>query len=215
MRKEPTMTPPVGQDREQVARRGRPGYDQESLLMVCVGVFNEHGFDATSMGMLADALGITKSAIYHHVKSKDELLSLSLDRALSRLDRVMEQARQAEGTTRERFELLIRGTIRAVIEEKPHVTLLLRLRGNSPVELEAMNRRRAMTRELEARFEHAQREGGVRTDLSPRHLTRFSFGLINSLVEWYRPERDDPDQVADAAVAMLCDGILLPNGNDE
>ncbi|MEG1445629.1 TetR/AcrR family transcriptional regulator, partial [Glutamicibacter sp.] len=44
------------------AKRGRPGYDQETVLRIAVEAFNEYGYDATSMGKLADRLGISKSA---------------------------------------------------------------------------------------------------------------------------------------------------------
>ena len=64
---------------------GRPGYDLESLLSVAVTVFNERGYDGTSMEHLSQALGITKSSIYHHVDSKEDLLSMALDRALDGL----------------------------------------------------------------------------------------------------------------------------------
>ena len=58
-------------DAAPAPRRGRPGYDRETLLAVCVEVFNRHGYDATSMGTLSTHLGISKSAIYHHVASKE------------------------------------------------------------------------------------------------------------------------------------------------
>ncbi len=61
-------------DAASAPRRGRPGYDRETLLAVCVEVFNRHGYDATSMGTLSSHLGISKSAIYHHVASKEEIL---------------------------------------------------------------------------------------------------------------------------------------------
>ena len=54
-------------------RRGRPGYDRESLLAVAVAVFNERGYDGTSMEDLSKRLGIAKSAIYHHVSGKEEI----------------------------------------------------------------------------------------------------------------------------------------------
>ena len=78
--------------RAVVPRRGpgRPGYDLESLLAVAVGVFNQRGYDGTSMEDLSRRLGISKSAIYHHVVSKEELLSLALDRALDGLFEVAE-----------------------------------------------------------------------------------------------------------------------------
>ena len=40
------------------ARRGRPGYSLDSLLDVAVAVFNERGYDATSMDELATRLGV-------------------------------------------------------------------------------------------------------------------------------------------------------------
>jgi AcrR family transcriptional regulator len=60
---------PSSTETASTAKRGRPGYDQQSVLRIAVDVFNRHGYDATSMGILADNLGISKSAIYHHVPS--------------------------------------------------------------------------------------------------------------------------------------------------
>src|SRR5690349_16030360 len=62
--------------------RARQPYDLESLLAVVVDVFNELGYDGTSMEDLSRRLGISKSAIYHHVEGKEELLRIALDRAL-------------------------------------------------------------------------------------------------------------------------------------
>src|SRR5699024_472400 len=81
----------------QPARRGRPGYDRQTLVDMCVKVFNRHGYEATSMGMLATELGISKSAIYHHVKTKEEILQDALDDALDGLETVTGQAEQTVG----------------------------------------------------------------------------------------------------------------------
>jgi len=76
-------------------RRGRPGYDLESLLAVAVTVFNERGYDGTSMEDLSRRLGISKSSIYYHVDSKEDLLALALGRALDGLFRVADRSRPA------------------------------------------------------------------------------------------------------------------------
>ena len=73
-------------------RRGRPGYDQQGILDVAVAAFNQYGYDATSMGVLADRLGLSKSAIYHHFASKDEILERALDAALGALEGVLERS---------------------------------------------------------------------------------------------------------------------------
>ena len=85
-------------------RRGRPGYDQESLLAVAVKVFNERGYEATSMEELSRKLGITKSAIYHHVSSKEELLRLAMDRALDGLFAVADEAHSMDGRAIDRLD---------------------------------------------------------------------------------------------------------------
>ena len=128
------------------ARRGRPGYDRESLLRVAVEVFNERGYDGTSMDDLARRLGITKAAIYHHVAGKEELLSLALDRALGGLATVTSRARALPAPAVERLEYLVRGSVEVLEAESPYVTLLLRVRGNTDVERAALDQRRAFDR---------------------------------------------------------------------
>ena len=110
-------------------RRGRPGYDRQTLLAECVELFNRHGYEATSMGMLATHLGISKSAIYHHVESKEEILEQALGRALDALEEVLAAAERTQAPAVERLEQVIRGTVHVLVEQMPYVTLLLRLRG--------------------------------------------------------------------------------------
>ena len=74
-------------------------------------VFNRHGYEATSMGMLADELGISKSAIYHHVKTKEEILESALTEALDGLEAAMEEAEQTDGSAREQIEAVITGAV--------------------------------------------------------------------------------------------------------
>ncbi|HEY5224459.1 MAG TPA: helix-turn-helix domain-containing protein, partial [Microbacteriaceae bacterium] len=70
-------------------KRGRPGYDQRAVLEIAVAAFNEFGYDATSMGVLAKRLGLSKSAIYHHFAAKEDILELALDEALTALEAVL------------------------------------------------------------------------------------------------------------------------------
>ncbi|WP_425582942.1 TetR/AcrR family transcriptional regulator [Zhihengliuella alba] len=194
------------------AKRGRPGYDQDSVLNVAVQVFNKHGYDATSMGLLAENLGISKSAIYHHVPSKGDLLRLALDQALVPLEAISEHERARTGTAEERLEFFLRSTIRVLIERQPYVTLLLRLRGNTEIERTALERRRAVDRKVADLVVEAQREGTLREDIDPRTTTRLLFGTINSMVEWFRP--DGPagaQQVEDNAITMMLDGLHTRN----
>jgi AcrR family transcriptional regulator len=189
-------------------RRGRPGYDLESLLAVAVEVFNTRGYDGTSMEDLSRALGIAKSAIYHHVSSKEELLSLSLDRALDGLFEIADEVRATDAPAIERLELLVRGSVLVLQRELPHVTLLLRVRGNTPTEQRALDRRRAFDRFVAGLVRQSERDGDINADLNPAITAHLIFGLVNSLVEWYRPGKRLTDTaLADTVCRFAFDGL--------
>lgn len=195
-------------DAASAPRRGRPGYDRETLLAVCVEVFNRHGYDATSMGTLSSHLGISKSAIYHHVASKEEILEQALNRALDSLEAVFDRVQASDSRAVNKLELIIQGSVRVLVEQMPYVTLLLRLRGNSPVELKALERRRQLTRVVEKLVRVAQDEGDLRTDISGKSAPRLMLGMVNSIVDWYQPERSGTvDQLSDTAVKMIFSGL--------
>ena len=188
-------------------RAGRVAYDLDAVLSVAVQAFNERGYDATSMGTLAERLGTSKSAIYYHVSGKEELLRLALERALGNLERLLDEPDPAASAL-DRLERVLRGAVRVLVAELPFVTLLLRLRGNTEVEREALARRREFDHAVARLVEEAVADGALRSDVDARTATRLLFGMVNSLVEWYRPGGGlGADQLADAVVAMAFDGL--------
>ena len=188
------------------ARRGRPGYDRDQVLAVAVALFNEQGYDATSVADLAARLGLTKSALYHHFDSKEQLLALALDEALDGLEGVLDQP--AAGDPAQRLAAVLHGAVRVLVDKLPYVTLLLRVRGNSEVERAALERRRAFDHRVTALVVEAQSAGQVRTDVDGAVATRLVFGMVNSLVEWYRPGGPvDGEQLAHDVVAVALDGM--------
>ena len=193
-------------------RRGRPGYDQETVLRRAIELFNEQGYDGTSMGDLARELGFTKSAIYHHVPSKTHLLSLALDEALDGLTQVIEEASSgAPGRTAyERLRQAVHKSVEVLVEHQPAVTLLLRVRGNSEVELAALRRRREIDARLAALVKEAIDEGSLRTDVAPALVSRLLFGMVNSLVEWHRAGGGvDGVQLSEAITTIAFDGLAI------
>jgi AcrR family transcriptional regulator len=187
-------------------RRGRPGYDIESLLTVAVEVFNERGYDGTSMEDLSQRLGISKSAIYHHVQSKDELLRMAIDRALDGLFNVLDETRRLDAPAIAKLEHLVRGSVVVLQQQLPYVTLLLRIRGNTEVERSALTRRRQFDRYVAGLVRQAEADGDVRPDVDPNVTARLLFGMVNSLTEWYRPAHSD---LADAVCAIAFDGLRV------
>jgi AcrR family transcriptional regulator len=191
----------------RAGRPGRPGHDLESILGAAVTLFNERGYDATSMEDLSRALGITKSAIYHHVSSKEELLRLATGRALDGLFAVAATVEVLPGRAIDRLEYLVRGSVGVLVAELPFVTLLLRVHGNTPTERDALARRREFDQFTAELVKQAVADGDLRPDIDPTLTARLLFGLVNSVSEWYRPGREDRGAGAGISDADLADAI--------
>lgn len=200
------VNPPV--QVQPSAHRGRPGYSREDVVHAAVREFNQRGYEATSMGHVASVLGISKSALYHHISSKEEILDSAVTHAQDSLDAVVDRAMAKEIPAIEQIRELIHGAIAVLCHDQEAVTLLLRLRGNSELELRALSRRREFTRRIIPLVQSAQEAGDVRADLDIGVLTRLMFGLINSVIEWYEPGgRLSPEEISRHAVELVFNGI--------
>ena len=186
----------------------RQSHDQESILRGAAGVFIQHGYEATSMGVLAESLGITKSAIYHHVPSKEYLLELALDRAMSSLEAILKDPLASTGPAVDRLMFLLRSAVGVLTDQLPFVTLLLRVRGNTALERRALERRRAFNQVVADLVDEAGRDGTIRTDIDARTTTRLLFGMIGSIVDWYRTDGPvSAEDVAHDVVAVAFGGV--------
>lgn len=195
-------------------RRGRPGHDRDDVIRAGVQLFNEQGYDASSVSDLTTRLGVTKSALYHHVDSKAQILEIALDDALGGLEDAL-QAALRHPTAAERLTAIVDGAVRVLTERQPQVTLLLRLRGNSDIELAALERRRRFDHTVTGLVREAQSEGLVRADLDAGVATRLIFGMINSVVEWYRPDGPvDPELLGAEIRTVALEGLRPRQSGD-
>ena len=207
------MTTETAPESNAEARRGRPGYDRDGILAVAVEAFIEFGYDATSIAVLAERLGVSKSALYHHFASKEQILDRALGVALDGLESVLLESRATDGsapdrTAADRLASVLRGAVLVLVDRLPYVTLLLRVRGNTDVERRALARRRTFDRSVTQLVVDARDEGSLRADIDPRVAERLLFGMINSIVEWYRPEGpEDADRLADDVIAVAFGGL--------
>ncbi len=187
----------------------RRPYDIDSLTDVALRVFAERGYDGATMDDVARAAGITKASIYHHVTGKEALLERGLRRALDALFSVLEEPESRNGSPIERVRYVVGRVAQITFDLLPEVSVLFRVRGNSNVEREVIERRRKFDRIVAGLLLEGQRDGSMRGDVDPAVATRLIFGMSNSVVEWYRPGgRASQAELADAIVALVFDGVM-------
>ena len=189
---EPVATPSRSHQAEPIVavpRRGRPGYDRDGLLRVAVEVFNERGYDGTSMEDLAGRLGITKSSIYHHVAGQGRAAPArgrpGAGRAVRGHRRARGQHRPGHRPARARGAAQRRGAGRRAAVRDAAAAGARQHGGGAGRAAPPARASTGWSSELVAEAEAA---GDVRPDVDPALASRLLFGLVNSLTEWYRPD---------------------------
>ena len=186
----------------------RKPYNMDAIVDVAVQVFLRHGYDGASLDQVAEAAGITKASIYYHAEGKEALLKHGAGRALDALFAVLEEPAALEGRPLDRFKHVVRRTIEITVKRLPEVALLLRVRGNTETERWALEQRRAFDARVAAIVREAVEQGQVRGDVDPALAARLLSGLVNSVVEWFRPGRPGAARLPDEVARAAFEGIL-------
>jgi AcrR family transcriptional regulator len=81
---------------------------QTRILAAALDLFAAHGVSGTSLQMIADEIGVTKAAVYHQFKTKEEIVIAVTDMELGKLEDALEAAEAEDDPLRARKVLLTR-----------------------------------------------------------------------------------------------------------
>jgi AcrR family transcriptional regulator len=90
---------------------------RQAALTTARRLFAEHGFDATSLQMIADAMGVTKANVYYYFRTKLEILEALLDVSITAFDTLLDQA-EAITDRQARLEFLVDGFVDQVVANR-------------------------------------------------------------------------------------------------
>lgn len=96
---------------------------QTRILVAALELFAEHGVSGTSLQMIADAVGVTKAAVYRQFKTKNEIVIAVTEMQLARLEDALEAAEAENDRTRAR-ELLLNRVVDIAVEQRRMVSLV-------------------------------------------------------------------------------------------
>ena len=99
------------------------GHTRDRLTAAAVELFPRHSFAGTSLQMIADELGFTKAAIYHHFRTRDQLLLAVLEPLFAELTAVVEDAQNAR-TVRGRADRMLTGYTALAVRHRALVAVL-------------------------------------------------------------------------------------------
>ena len=100
-----------------------PTATRQRLIDAATALFIRHSFAGTSLQMIADELGFTKAAIYHHFRTREQLLSAVLEPIISELRTVVEDAETLRGV-HARAERMLTGYARVAVDNPALISVL-------------------------------------------------------------------------------------------
>ena len=174
-------------------------------------IISEKGFDATSMGDIANAVDLTKGGLYYYIKGKKALLFAIMDFAMNRLEaEVLEPARKEEDPE-QRLEILLSGHVDLVIEDDAAMTILV-------YEEEGLDeshrgkirqRKRAYASFLRDTITAVLDKYGRSSKIDSAVAAYSVLGMAHWVVRWYRPEgRLSREEVVDQVTALILHGLI-------
>jgi AcrR family transcriptional regulator len=178
---------------------------RQEILRTAARLFQQRGYDATSMNDVAAALKLSKGGLYHHFQSKDEILFEIMNHAMDiTQERVINPVRGI-ASAEDRLRALIRLHIEVVLSPRDREITVM-LHENHPLPPALRKRINARKKDyvhflenlmaevqMEARRD-AQRETPptrpASGKVSPRAAAFALLGMINWIYQWYKPEGD-------------------------
>jgi TetR/AcrR family transcriptional regulator, cholesterol catabolism regulator len=180
---------------------------RDELAAEAARLFAERGFHGTSMGDLAEAMGVQKASLYSLTASKQELLYRAMRDGAAAFHAGLD-ALPDELPAVERIRRALRAHLRVVAEQLDVATVFTRewryLEGAQRDEILAERRRyEERVRDL---FREGVEAGELRSDLDAAAAALLVLSAANWAYTWLSPGRDT-DELADRFTALLVEGI--------
>jgi TetR/AcrR family transcriptional regulator, cholesterol catabolism regulator len=164
---------------------------RQEILRTAARLFQQRGYDATSMNDVAGALKLSKGGLYHHFQSKDEILFEIMNHAMEiTQERVLNPVRGI-ADPEERLRALIRLHIEVVLSPRDReITVMLHENHPLPPALrKRINvRKKEYVHFLENLMEEVQRARHAKGRVGPHAAAFALLGMINWIYQWHKPE---------------------------
>jgi AcrR family transcriptional regulator len=188
---------------------------REAVLRTAAHLFLEHGYQKSSMSMLAAQLKITKPALYYYFRNKEEILVECYRNGIAYIENLLKQTNANEGTGLRKLFMYVETYAEALVSyDFGRCVAMLDESELSPAtrrEVRTMKRRLDST--LRGYVEEGIADGSIRP-CNPKLVSFAIAGAINWIGSWYHPDGDlSPREIAAEYAQILTGGLgTIPTG---
>lgn len=191
------------------AREAQFEIKRRALVREAARAFGRSGFHNTSLEEIAEALGVTKPALYRYVRTKHEILFEAKTIAFDAGARARDMAAAESSDPLERLRLYIVHYIDLVTSELGSYAVLAEPVTSLPPELAEpiRGRMREADRALRAMVQAAM-DSGAMPQGDPKLAVAFFMGAINHIARWYDPSgRMTGREIGEAFAGFVLNGL--------
>ncbi len=185
---------------------------RRAVLEAGARLFNDQGFEQTSLEEIAAAVSVTKRTLYYYVDSKEDILFGCHTLGLEFLGEIMDQSQDPSLPVTERIALLIRGYCAWVSTDLGATIAMVREHSLSHLRRTEL---RASKAEVDFQLRSLISQGideGVLRPCDPRLVTAAVFGALNWIPHWNRVEVPVPHgAIAEQYLQLVFEGMLPPS----
>ena len=162
----------------------------QEIVDIAARIFNEKGYQATSIQEIAEEVGILKGSLYYYIDTKEDLLFGVIKEAYDAALAMVQELEQKEGTPLELIEDLVRGHVDVFVANRVQSAVFFR-------EFRSLSEERQKTIRdaadvysgiLRTQIQQGQELGEIHADIDPRLATIGIIGMLNAMSFWYRPD---------------------------
>jgi TetR/AcrR family transcriptional regulator, cholesterol catabolism regulator len=180
---------------------------KQDLAREAARLFAQKGYHGTSIGDLAEAMGVQKGSLYAHIEGKEDLLYETMREGASAFHGVLDAIPETLSAT-EKLRLVLRGHLRLVAAQLEVATVFVQewkyLEGDRLEEI--VGERRRYEERIRELFREGREHGELRSDLDEGAAALVFLSAANWAYTWLR-EGADTDALADRFYALLVDGM--------
>ncbi len=183
---------------------------KQKIIEISTKLFNEKSYSATSVQDIAEALGVTKAALYYYISSKEEIIFEIFDQTMTTAEKRLSMLMKKEMSVEERIRKIIYNQIMAVFDNAPSISIFFTEKAHlSPKNLEIITKRHRNYEEVIANVFKKGVEEGILKSIDVFPTVYAILGMCNWLYHWYQPcGRLSPKELSSMYSDMILHGIL-------
>ena len=199
----------VGQVLAETDGDDAPSAVREDIIRAATRVFSDRGYHAASMAEIAEAVGIRKPSLYHHVRKKEDLLFLIHERMVDELIEQTMPVFNSSMTPAEKVRGALTIAMRFVARHRDGVTVFLtEQRAMSGERWSELVVKRDFYEQMVHRIIAEGTASGAFVDVSPKIASKAILAMANWGYEWFQPDGPlSADEVADTFATIALKGL--------